>query len=133
MLLGIATAVISGGAAIAALYGWHLLRRHPKPTRNLVAAASEASVAGNAIATPAVVAALDPSYLAVQSAATAQIAAAVVTTAFILPFFVAWLASWQRRRGITPENEQALYETPSTIQLSEEVSFTTTQNSTSSN
>lgn len=110
VLLGIATAVLSGGAAIAALYIWHVIRKHPKPTRNLVSAASEASVAGNAIATPAVVAALDPTYLAVQNAATAQIAAAVVTTAFILPFFVAWLANWQRRNGITPENEEALYE-----------------------
>ncbi len=110
VLLGIATAVLSGGAAIAALYFWHVIRRHPKPTRNLVAGASEASVAGNAIATPAIVASLDPSYLAVQDAATAQIAAAVVTTAFILPFFVAWLAAWQKRNGISPENEEAFYE-----------------------
>lgn len=75
-----------------------------------MAAASEASVAGNAIATPAMVTALDPSYLAIQGAATAQIAAAVVTTAFILPFFVAWLAAWQKRQGITPENEDRFYE-----------------------
>lgn len=114
ILLGIATAVISGGAAITALYFWHVIRRHPKPCRNLISAASEASVAGNAIATPAIVAALDPSYLAVQNAATAQIAAAVVTTAFVLPFFVGWLAAWQKRNGISPENEEALYEEKST-------------------
>lgn len=110
ILLGIAAAVISGGAAIAALYIWHVIRRHPKQCRNLVSAASEASVAGNAIATPAIVASLDPNYLTIQGAATAQIAAAVVTTAFILPFFVAWLAAWQKRHGITPENEEAFYE-----------------------
>lgn len=110
ILLGIVTAIVSGGVAIAGLYLWHIIRKHPKPTRNLVSAASEASVAGNAIATPAMVAALDPSYLPIQGAATAQIAAAVVTTAFVLPFFVAWLASWQRKRGITPENEEAFYE-----------------------
>lgn len=110
ILLGAATAVISGGTALLALYFWHRVRRHPKSCRNLVAAASEASVAGNAIATPAMVTALDPSYLAIQGAATAQIAAAVVTTAFILPFFVAWLAAWQKRQGITPENEDRFYE-----------------------
>jgi len=120
VLLGIATAVISGGAAIISLYIWHVVRRHPKPTRNMVSAASEASVAGNAIATPAVVASLDPTYLAVQDAATAQIAAAVVTTAFVLPFFVAWFAGWQKRNGITPENEEALYEVE---QTNEEVGY----------
>src|SRR3546814_9983729 len=56
------------------LFPYTTLFRSPAPTRNVVSAASEASVAGNAIATPAVVAALDPSYLAVKDAATAQIA-----------------------------------------------------------
>jgi 2-keto-3-deoxygluconate permease len=121
ILLGLATAVFSGGAAIASLYVWHIVRRHPKPTRNVVSAASEASVAGNAIATPAVVAALDPSYLAVKDAATAQIAAAVVVTAFVLPFFVAWLANWQKRRGVTPEHEEAFYESGGTSQVPEPV------------
>ncbi|MCU1546997.1 MAG: 2-keto-3-deoxygluconate permease [Homoserinimonas sp.] len=110
IVLGLATVVISGGAAIGALYLWHVLRRHPKPTRNLVGAVSEASVAGNAIATPAVVAALDPSFLPIQEAATAQIAAAVVTTAFAIPFLVAWFTGWQRKRGITPEAEEIFYE-----------------------
>lgn len=110
IVLGLATVAISGGAAIGGLYLWHVLRRHPRPTRNLVGAVSEASVAGNAIATPAMVAALDPSFLAVQEAATAQIAAAVVTTAFAIPFVVAWFSTWQRKRGISPEAEDAFYE-----------------------
>lgn len=130
ILLGLATAIISGGAAITALYFWHIIRRHPKPTRNLIAAASEASVAGNAIATPAVVAALDPSYIPIQEAATAQIAAAVVTTAFILPFFVAWLAAWQKQRGITPENEQNFYETSSENKMSEKIFMRNSQSPT---
>ncbi len=110
ILLGLATVIFSGGAALASLYVWHIIRRHPKPTRNLVGAVSEASVAGNAIATPAVVAALDPSFLAVKDIATAQIAASVVVTAFVLPFIVAWFANWQKRRGVSPENEEAFYE-----------------------
>jgi 2-keto-3-deoxygluconate permease len=115
ILLGVLTVIFSGGAALLALYLWHLLRGHPRSTRNMIAAASEASVAGNAIATPAVVASIDPTYLDIKDAATAQIAAAVVTTSFLLPFFVAWLAGWQKRSGISPENEEALYESRSSV------------------
>ena len=118
VLLGLATVVLSGGAAVLALYVWHVVRRHPRPTRNLVAGVSEASTAGNAIATPVAVASIDPSLLGVQATATAQVAAAVVTTAFTAPFLVAYVAAWQRRRGVTPENEEALYE-PATARADE--------------
>ena len=107
VLLGIATAVLSGGTAVGGLYLWHVVRKHPRPTRNLVTGVSEASVAGNAIATPAAVAAIDPTFLEIADAAAAQIAAAVVTTS---PFVVAWFAGLQRKRGITPENEDVLYQ-----------------------
>lgn len=110
VLLGLATVLLSGGAAMLGLRLWHVVRGHPRPTRNLIAAAAEASTAGNAIATPAAVAMIDPSLAPIQGIATAQVAAAVVCTAFTMPFFVAWLASWQRRNGITPEAEEALYE-----------------------
>ncbi|WP_434290530.1 2-keto-3-deoxygluconate permease [Celeribacter sp. SCSIO 80788] len=110
LLLGLATVVVSGGAAVLALYLWHIVRRHPRPTRNLIAGACEASTAGNAIATPAAVALIDPSLAPIQGMATAQVAAAVVATAFTMPFVVAWLSSWQKRRGVSPENEEAMYE-----------------------
>jgi 2-keto-3-deoxygluconate permease len=110
VLLGLLTVVLSGGAAVGGLYLWHLLRRHPQPTRNVLAGFCEASTAGNAIATPLAVATIDPSLAGLQATATAQVAAAVVTTAFTMPFAVAYLAKWQRRRGITPEAEEALYE-----------------------
>lgn len=63
-----------------------------------------------AIATPAAVAAVDPTFLAVQGTATAQVAAAVVTTAFAAPFLVAYIARRQAALGITRENEEAMYE-----------------------
>lgn len=110
VLLGLATVLLSGGAAIGALYLWHVVRRHPRPTRNLIAGFAEASTAGNAIATPLAVASVDPSLMGIQGVATAQVAAATVTTAFTMPFVVAYVAGWQRRRGVTPENEEALYE-----------------------
>lgn len=108
--LGLATVILSGGAAVGCLYLWHVIRRHPKPTRNVIAGFAEASTAGNAVATPAAVASVDPSLLGVQDAATAQVAAAVVATAFTAPFLVAYVSSWQIRRGISPVNEEAMYE-----------------------
>lgn len=109
IVLGLATVVLSGGTAIFFLYLWHVVRRHPRPTRNLIGGAAEATTAGNAIATPAAVAAIDPTFMAMQDVATSQVAAAVVTTAFAAPFLVAYVNRWQRRRGISPENEDRLY------------------------
>lgn len=109
--LGLATVIFSGGAAVLSLYAWHRARRHPAPTRNVISGVCEASTAGNAIATPLAVATIDPTLMPVQGVATAQVAAAVVTTAFTAPFLVAYISRWQQRRGITPKNEEAFYET----------------------
>lgn len=113
VILGLGTVLLSGGAAVLGLWLWHVLRGHPRPARNLIAGAAEASTAGNAIATPAAIALIDPSLAPIQGIATAQIAAAVVCTAFTMPFLVAWLAGWQRRHGISPEAEEAYYESRS--------------------
>ncbi|MEO9322751.1 2-keto-3-deoxygluconate permease [Nocardioides sp. C4-1] len=110
ILLGVMTVVISGGMAMGALQLWHVVRRHPKPTRNLIGGACEATTAGNAIATPAAVALADPSYADVQAVATSQVAAAVVVTSVLIPFVVVAVDRWQRKRGVTPEAEEALYE-----------------------
>lgn len=112
VLLGLMTVVLSGGLAMAALYIWHRVKRHPKPTRNIIAGACEATTAGNAIATPAAVAAVDPSFLAVQDIATAQVAAAVVVTAILGPFLVTLVNKWQQKKGVSPENEDSLYVKP---------------------
>ncbi|GAA3534574.1 2-keto-3-deoxygluconate permease [Zobellella aerophila] len=109
VLLGVLTVVVSGGLAILAIYIWHLLRRHPKPTRNVISGACESTTAGNAIATPAAVAAVDPSFLAVQDAATVQVAAAVVVTAMVSPFLVMLVSKWQLKRGVFPALEDELY------------------------
>lgn len=110
VVLGLATVVLSGGAAVLGLTVWHRVRRHPAPTRNVIGGVCEASTAGNAIATPLAVATIDPTLMGMQAAATAQVAAAVVTTAFTAPFLVAYVSRWQRRRGVTPGYEEAYYE-----------------------
>lgn len=106
-LLGLMTVVLSGGAAVGVLYLVHLLRRRPRPARNVVAGAAESTTAGNAIATPAAVALVDPSYEGVAALATAQVAAATVVTALLVPFLVAWVARRQVRRGVAPAQEDA--------------------------
>ncbi len=51
-----------------------------------------ASAAGNTMATPAAVALIDPSWEPYVASATAQIGAAVVITAIVVPFVVDWAA-----------------------------------------
>ncbi len=109
VLLGVLTVLISGGLAMAALWMVHVIRGRPAHRRNVIAGAAESSTAGNAVATPAVVVAADPSFQAIAQVATAQIAAAVVTTAVLTPVLTVLVYRWQMKRGIDPINE---YEDP---------------------
>ena len=110
ILLGIVTVVLSGAAGMGALYLYHVLHRHPANTRSIVGGMAEGTVAGNAIATPAAIALADPSFAGVVDVATAQIAAAVVTTTLLVPFATSFVAKWQKRRGVSPELELQLYQ-----------------------
>ena len=56
IVLGLMTVLLSGGGAMLFLYGWYVLRKRPRPARNVLAGACESAVAGNAIATPAAIA-----------------------------------------------------------------------------
>lgn len=105
ILLGIMTVVISGAGAMALLYLAHIIRRRPRNRRNVIAGACEATTAGNAIATPLAVATVDPSYRAIEAVATSQVAAATVTTAVLVPFFVILIQRWQTSRGVYPASE----------------------------
>ncbi|AOQ23376.1 2-keto-3-deoxygluconate permease [Neomoorella thermoacetica] len=53
-----------------------------------------ASTAGNAVAVPAAIAAIDPAYKAVASAATVQVSTSVIVTAILVPIVTAW---WAKR------------------------------------
>lgn len=109
ILLGLLTLLISGPLIMGGLYLWHILRRHPRPTRTITAGTMESAVAGNAIATPAAVVAVDPSIAGIQAEATAQIAAACIVTALVVPFIVGFLAKRLRTAGISPEAEDAYH------------------------
>lgn len=97
VLLGVMTVIISGFGAMAVL---RLVGR-----RNVISGACEASTAGNAVATPAAVALADPAYRAVETAATAQVAASTVTTALLTPPFVILVYRWLKSRSIDPKRE----------------------------
>ncbi|EDV9210200.1 2-keto-3-deoxygluconate permease [Salmonella enterica subsp. enterica] len=94
IILGLMVLIIGGGFTF---FADRYIARRPG-----YAGMAVASAAGNTIATPAAVALVDPSYgHELVSAATAQIAAAVVLTALIVPYLVGWAA---RRYGC-PGNE----------------------------
>lgn len=63
-----------------------------------VAGAANSSTAGNAVATPAAVAMVDPSLSATAAIATPQVAAAVITTALLVPVLTAYIAKRNRRK-----------------------------------
>lgn len=63
-----------------------------------VAGAANASAAGNAVATPAAVAMVDPSLTATAAVATPQVAAAVITTALLVPVLTAFISKRNKRK-----------------------------------
>ncbi|MEI9943809.1 MAG: 2-keto-3-deoxygluconate permease [Chitinophagaceae bacterium] len=63
-----------------------------------ICGAAASSTAGNAVATPAALALVDPSLLPLVSKATSQIAAAVVTTVIFTPILTQLVAKYNKRR-----------------------------------
>lgn len=100
VVLGLLTVLVTGGTMWAALTLFRF--------RSRLSAFAEASVAGNAAATPAAIAAAAAAagsanaeaYREIVSVATAQISIAVILTALLCPLAVMGLDRWQRKRGI---------------------------------
>lgn len=109
ILLGFFTLLLSGGFAVLLLWLVQVLSRRPKTRRNLISGVAESSTAGAAVATPAVVAAADPSMNSIVETATVQVAGSVVITALLTPVVTALFYRWQMKRGIDPAHE---YEDP---------------------
>ncbi|GGB58719.1 2-keto-3-deoxygluconate permease [Lentibacillus populi] len=91
ILLGLATVFLTGTAGyfIFKAFKW-----------NPIAGASEGSTAGNAVATPAAIAAASASFAANVDLATVQVAASTVTTAILLPIYIGFLVKRLEEKGV---------------------------------
>lgn len=95
IILGIGCTIITG---LGGYLTMKLLKsKHPQ------VGAAVGTTAGNAVATPAALAAVDPSLQTIAATATVQIAAAIIVTAILCPLMVNYL----HKREIGVRNEQA--------------------------
>lgn len=90
VLLGIATVIFTGTAGY---FVFKALKWNP------IVGAAEGSTAGNAVATPAAIAAANASFASVAGLATVQVAASTVTTAILLPIYIAFLVKRLEKKG----------------------------------
>lgn len=90
ILLGIFCTLITGLAGYGVYRVLHF--EHPQ------VGAAVGATAGNAIGTPAAVAAVDTSLKAVAATATAQVAAAIIVTAILCPILVSFLDKVEKKR-----------------------------------
>jgi 2-keto-3-deoxygluconate permease len=97
---GILLGVIAAFTGIGAYVLLKLFKEEP------IIGLATGSTAGNAVATPAAVAAADPSLVAIASIATAQVAAACVVSAIICPFIVSYVFKVLRNNKMKKANNQ---------------------------
>lgn len=102
ILLGVLTMLVTGIAGYF-IMNWIFGRKGKKT----LSGAFIGTTAGNAVATPAAIAVIDPSWLPYQTIATAQVAASVVITALCMPMLVAWLDKIRKRKQEKHANQIA--------------------------
>jgi 2-keto-3-deoxygluconate permease len=92
IILGIMTAFLTGFGGYFALKAFG--------EKRAIAGFAEGSTAGNAVGTPAAIAAADLTYLPFAAAATAQIAASCITTALLCPFIVVFMNNYLNKKEV---------------------------------
>lgn len=97
ILLGIIASVTGVGAYILL----KLFKEEP------IIGLATGSTAGNAVATPAAVAAADPTLAVIATTATAQVAAACVVSAILCPFIVSYAFKMLEKKKLSKLNNQA--------------------------
>jgi 2-keto-3-deoxygluconate permease len=97
LVLGVLVVLITGSLVYV---GYRFVLRRGRKSGIGFAAAT---TAGNAIATPGIVAAADPKFAEYAGTATAQVAAAVLVTAILAPLAASFVL--QRAGGLTSEDE----------------------------
>jgi len=91
IILGVACTILTG-------FGGYWTMKLIRAERPQVGAAI-GTTAGNAVATPAAIAAVDPSLAGVEPSATVQIAAAIIVTAILCPILVSYLNKKEKARA----------------------------------
>jgi len=99
---GIILGIIAAFTGIGAYVLLKLFKEEP------IIGLATGSTAGNAVATPAAVAAADPSLAAIATIATAQVAAACVVSAIVCPFIVSYAFKLLRNYKTNKVNKEAL-------------------------
>jgi len=93
ILLGVLCTMLTGFGGYLAM---KLIRvKHPQ------VGAAIGTTAGNAVATPAALAAADASLKVVAASATVQIAAAIIVTAILCPLLVSWLNNVEKKKTLS--------------------------------
>ncbi|MCH3961605.1 MAG: 2-keto-3-deoxygluconate permease [Solobacterium sp.] len=90
ILLGVITTLVIGSVTV-------LMEK--LLCRDGIAAAAISSTAASAVANPQALADVDPKYAAICPIATAQIAASVIVTSFLTPWFTAQIAKMQKKKN----------------------------------
>ncbi len=98
LLVGAIATLVTGALAYVG-YRW-ILRRGKQSGIGI----ASATTAGNAIATPAIIAAADPRFEPYVEVATAQVASAVLVSAVLAPLLAAWVL--KRQGGLPSQAEQ---------------------------
>ncbi|MBR7554392.1 2-keto-3-deoxygluconate permease [Allobacillus sp. GCM10007491] len=101
VLLGVATVFITGTAGY---FVFRALKWNP------IAGAAEGSTAGNAVATPAAIAAASATFATHVDLATVQVAASTVTTAVLLPIYVGFLVKRLEKKGVNIPDDYVVHE-----------------------
>lgn len=90
VILGVLCVVITSSAGYACYRLLHF--------KHCEVGAACGSTSGNAVGTPATIAAADPSYASIAATATAQVAATTVISAILCPFAVQFFHKYEQRR-----------------------------------
>lgn len=98
IFVGIAATLFTGALVY---FGYRFILRRGRKSGIGIASAT---TAGNSIATPAVVAAADPTFAPFVEVATAQVASAVLVTAIFAPLLASYVL--KRQGGLTSEEEE---------------------------
>ena len=100
IILGLMTLIVTGVPSYF-VYKWLVPK---KMRRTSAVGAAIGTSAGNSIATPAAIAAVDPSWLPFAEQATVQVAASIIVTAILVPFLVDFFYRWELKRGLVNEH-----------------------------